>query len=259
MPTSVRCGRPGFERGAIGDGERQMVEPVSGRSGRRVARRRRLGQHHDEPPATVLQRDVADVGIVREGNEAQHGAVPLRTGADVGHQQLHVRQPGDGGALSGVRDRGHPTDPSETDRAGGRCRTAPGTNLRRHAIRRGNRPVVTVGADPRWWCHRAPSGTAWCPYLDRGAARRRSARPPGPAGGPGHVDRRRARWRRWWPTSRRAPPAGPVTLVAHSSGGLVVPASSPPSGAACGAIVLERGAGAGRGGVRHRVHAGAAP
>ena len=50
-------GRPGFERGTIGHGERQMIEAVAGLSGRGASWRRRLGQHHDELPATVLQRD----------------------------------------------------------------------------------------------------------------------------------------------------------------------------------------------------------
>jgi hypothetical protein len=34
-----------------------MIEAVAGLSGRGASWRRRLGQHHDELPATVLQRD----------------------------------------------------------------------------------------------------------------------------------------------------------------------------------------------------------
>ena len=58
-------------------------------------------------PGLVSQRHVADVRIVREGDETENGAVPLRTGADVGHEELHVREPGDGRTLNGVIGCGH--------------------------------------------------------------------------------------------------------------------------------------------------------
>ena len=81
MPTSVRCAAQASSEAPSGTASARWSRPSSGRGGRRHGAARGLGQHHDELPAAVLERDVADVRIVGERNQAQNGAVPRRTGA----------------------------------------------------------------------------------------------------------------------------------------------------------------------------------
>ena len=100
------------------------------------------------------------------------------------------------------------------------------------------------------------------PFLDRPALAVDLPGSEREGGGPRRRSPSRPRSRRSSPTSRPPTPrsaTGPIVLVAHSSGGLVVPGVVAALAGRVDHVVLERRAGAARRRVRRRLHAGAPP
>jgi hypothetical protein len=80
---------------AVRHGERQMVQRLVGRRGRRMACIWSRGKHDHDLCIPVPQGDVTDVEIFSQEAKAKHGAIPPSTGPDIRHQELDVREAGD--------------------------------------------------------------------------------------------------------------------------------------------------------------------
>src|SRR5688572_21510057 len=97
----VEAGRPLLEDGAIGDGQRDVVEADAADVEGALGRREVLGEGEDE--LRVGLEDGAGnevlgfVGLAEDLARAEEAAVPLGAGVEVAHAEFDVSDSGDGG------------------------------------------------------------------------------------------------------------------------------------------------------------------